>query len=509
MRGKSYYSYVLLLSFLLLQACYEELVENESPEDQSQPGVLMLNGIPVFEDLTGGFMLYTIKADSMNSFAPLVDLGDYEAVSFEGMDLHHNEINELGKIKVNKSYLLVATKGSSTETFSLFFTTLPLLRIQTDKGIPYEPKLESHLQLAYANPDPEKQSTLFFESHAGIEIRGMSANRFDKKSYGIELWQNEFRVDRSVPLLGMAYCEDWILDAMYIDELRMRNKFSFEIWNKMETMQEGNLQEKKRTGIKMEYVELFLNQRYYGLYCLGEKMDEQLLDFSYAQDEAGGVFYKTYGWHEGSTTFRSYLNEPVLSMEWDGWEQIFPEDYFYWDPLSDMRKLVTVAADDAFGKRIDSVLDLQNAANFYLFLNLLKAWDNVGKNIFLARYTESSKFFFLPWDLEATMGRTWEMKDSNPYGIVGNGLHERLISLNTMAYNETLSEMWSSYRASVLHRDALVQDVEDHYLLLRKNGVMSRENERWGLEIDIDYEYNYMVKWIEERLLVLDGHFQP
>lgn len=509
MRGNSYYIGVLLLSLLLLQACYQELIETESMEDKSRQGILLLDGIPVFEDLQDGFVLYTIKSDSLDSFSPLVDLGIYNSASFEGLDLRHGEINELGKIIVNKPYLLVARMASSTDTFRLFFTSLPLLRFYTDEGIPYEPKLESRMQLAYANPDPDSKSTLLFESHAGIEIRGMSANRFDKKSYGIELWQNEYRVDRSVPLLGMSYCEDWILDAMYIDELRVRNKFSFEVWNKMETKQAGNLQEKKRTGIQMEYVELFLNQRYYGLYCLGEKMDEKLMDFTYAQDEAGGVFYKTYGWHEGSTTFRSYLNEPALSMEWDGWEQIYPEDYFFWDPLSDLRKLVTLEANDVFRNQIDGELDLKNAANFYLFINLLKAWDNVGKNIFLARYSEHSKFFFLPWDLEATLGRSWEMKDMDPYGIVGNGLHERLISLNINNYKDSLAQMWSQYRASVFHRDALVQDLEENYLLLRKNGVMTRENKRWGLEIDIDYEYSYMVEWIEDRLRVLDGHFQP
>jgi len=482
------------------------VVEEPSPIDERQ-SMLLLDGIPVFEDLTDKLMLYTIKEDSLASFSPLVDFNSHLDVSIKGISLTPGAVNDLGPVEINKVYKLLVREGSSTDSFDLLFTTLPILRFITDEGIPYEPKLESHMQLAYANPVKGSSSTLLFESWAGIEIRGMSANRFDKKSYGIELWQNEFRVDRSVPLLGMGYCEDWFLDAMYIDNLRMRNKFSFELWNKMETRQPNDLQEGKRTGIQMEYVELFLNQRYYGLYCLGERMDEELIDFSYSQDEKGGVMYKTYGWHEGSTTFRSYLNEPELSLEWDGWEQIYPEDFFNWDPLSELRKLVTLEEDEVFMEQIGSLLDLRNAANFYLLLNMIKGWDNVGKNVFLARYSRHTKFFFLPWDLEATWGRTWEMLDSNPYGIIGNGLHERLIALNADGYRDSLSLMWNSYRNTILQKDSLNHAVDMHYSLLKKNGVIQRENMRWDLEIDLEQEYIYMLDWLDERLNTLDGHF--
>ena len=496
---------ILMVLLFLTGSCYKEIIEPEDIKEDSPPAILAFDGVPVFEDLESYFLLYTLAEDSLASFNPLVEFDTLLQISLGGISLIPGEINTLGSVKINQAYPLVIKKGHKMDSFNLRFTTLPILRIITNDRIPNEPKLESWMQLSYQNPDSQYSSTLLFESHAGIEIRGISANRFDKRAFGIELWQNEFREDRSVPLLGMGYCEDWILDAMYIDELRMRNKLSFDLWNKMETRHTNDLMEEKRTGIKMEYVELFLNQRYHGLYCLGERMDEQVMDFTYSQDEKGGVMYKTYGWHEGSTTFRSYLNEPILAMEWDGWEQIYPENFFNWDPLAELRKMVALSEDEVFIEEIGSLLDLENTANFYVFLNLLMAWDNTGKNIFMARYSESTKFFFIPWDLEATWGRNWKMEDSGPYGSVQNGLHERLIDLNAAGYSDSVSSLWENYRSSIFQKEALMQMIDENYFLLKKNGVIQRENNRWGLDIDLDEEYKYLDDWIDKRLGDLDN----
>lgn len=499
--------FFLLVLLLLMTACYKEIIEPEESTEEKPEALLRFDGVPAFEDLEENFLLYTLPGDSVSSFSPMVEYDSLLQVSLNGKDLLSGEINELGAVKINEPYQLLIKKGVEIDSFNLLFTTLPILRFNFSGNIPYEPKLESWMQLSYRNPDLQIQSTMFFESHAGIEFRGVSANRFDKRSFGIELWQNEYRVDRSVPLLGMGYFEDWILDAMYIDKLRMRNKLSFDLWNKMDTRQVNDLQVEKRTGIKMEYVELFLNQRYHGLYCLGERMDEKVMGFSYAQDEKGGVMYKTYDWVNGSTTFRSYHNEPVLAMEWDGWEQIYPEDFFNWNPLAELRKMVTLGEDEKVSEEIGNILDLRNTANFYLLLNILKAWDNTGKNIYMARYSADSKLFFLPWDLEATWGRNWKMEDSDPYGTVQNGLHERLIALNAGGYSDYISSLWEDYRSNIFHEEALKKMTESNYTLLRDNGVIQRENQRWSLDIDLDEEYQYIENWITERLRVLDENF--
>lgn len=498
---------LLVLFTTLPRGCYEEVIISELQTGEDIPYFIKLNGVPAFEDLSDNFLLYTLPRDSEAHFSPLVEFENYESITLNSIHLTSGAISDLGSVHINHPYELIASDGTETDTFKLIFTTLPLMRVITNDNIPYEPKLESWLQLQYGNSGENNyDSTLLFESHAGIEIRGMSSTFYDKKSFGIELWENEMRVDRAVPLLGMGYTEDWFLDAMYIDNLRMRNRFSFEVWNRMETSAPDNLGKGARTGIQMEYVELFLNDRYHGLYCLGEKMDDKLIDFSYNQDKAGGVMYKTFG-YDSCTSFRAYINDPKFSRDWDGWEMIYPEDFINWDPLEDLRKLVVVENDEVFTNRIGDVLDLENAANYYLFLNLILGWDNIAKNIYMARYTDNSRLFFLPWDVEATWGRDWTMKDANPNGIVGNGLFERLIALNPEGYNDSLLVMWDRYRSTIFAQEALMQMVDEHYYMVRKNGAIERENLRWDFQIDLDQEYLYISDWIETRLLNLDKHF--
>ena len=75
-----------------------------------------------------------------------------------------------------------------------------------------------------------------------------------KKSFGLELWQNAFRDDYSSSLLGMRPGEDWILDAMYIDGLRMRNKVSFELWEKISSTPEEDAKPEVFPGIESRFV---------------------------------------------------------------------------------------------------------------------------------------------------------------------------------------------------------------------------------------------------------------
>jgi len=153
------------------------------------------------------------------------------------------------------------------------------------------------------------------------------------------------------------------------------------------------------------------------------------------------------------------------------------------------------------------VLDLENAANYYLFLNLILGWDNIAKNIYMAHYTDNSSLFFLPWDVEATWGRDWKMRDTRPNGIVGNGLFERLVEINPEGFNDSLSLMWDRYRSTIFAQEELMQMVDGHYYMLRRNGAIPRENQRWDLQLDLDQEYHYISDWIETRLINLDGYF--
>jgi len=306
----------------------------------------------------------------------------------------------------------------------------------------------------------------------------------------------------------MRHGENWILDAMYIDDLRMRNRISFEVWERISSTPEEDQMYGLFPGIKCRFVELFINNRYAGLYCLNEKLDERLLQFTSDQYELGGVIYKAIDWSDGSTGFESYDSVPPDHYLWDGWEIIYPDHKYEWEPLAALRSFVVQSNDEVFKDEIGNLIDLDNAVDYYLFINLLLAYDNTGKNTFLTRYSEHSRFFIIPWDIEASWGRMWDGTDSNTWGILDNNLFKRLIYTDAEDFNQRLYSTWNEYRETAFHEDSLMLPIHKYYTLLKNSGAIERENSRWeGVSIDLDQEYSYIDEWLEARLEYLDDQF--
>jgi len=187
-------------------------------------------------------------------------------------------------------------------------------------------------------------------------------------------------------------------------------------------------------------VELFINDSYEGVYNLMEKLDEHILQFNKYQYETGGVMYKAMGYGEGSTSFYSCCAPFPEGFLWESWEQIYPAHEAMWEPLETMRYLVVHSDDEEFGSQIGEVADIEMLADYYLYINLLMALDNIGKNTFLARFNSSSPFFILPWDVEASLGKLWDGQDAVEHIMATNNLFNRLIETNAEDFNELVEE---------------------------------------------------------------------
>lgn len=499
-------SLVLLLS-LLCGACYQELMVPELLLQGSMERVIGFDGIYAFSDMSDGLLLYCLGTDTLSEFTPRVQFEKYQTLCLDGRQLKNGVTNPMGQVIINHPYQVVGQHEEGTDTFNLFFTLFPIAHLQTGQPIRNEPKVLSWMALQYNDPAGQQHSTRLFESFAGIEIRGQSTSNYDKKQYGLELWADQRETDLSASLLGMRYGEDWILDAMWTDDLRMRNKLSFEVWEKMASLPEEDRRSDVYPGIHLEYVELFINNRYEGIYCLGERFNERILGYAPNQYEQGGVLYEAIDKAEGSTRFEVYHSEPGNSLVWDGWEMIYPGHELYWHPLAELRKTVVLKSEEEFSSSIESMIYLDNMADHYIFINLLLAYDNIGKNNFYARYSTASRFFIIPWDLDYTWGKRWEMLDSGPGGMAYNAFHRRLLESDDLDFYELVSERWNTYRNSIFRLDSLLANVDRHYNALKNSGVIERENKRWpDADIDLEYEYAYICNWIEQRLLILDEH---
>lgn len=498
---------IVVILLLLCTSCYEEIVIDGDP-DADPHTLLSINRIDGITDLADNRVFFSIGANTMDPFIAEIHFEKYSQLSFRGTALQNDTINDLGKIETNRSYVCVGKSGSQTDTFSVVFSSLPLVHIVTEKEIVDEPKSLCKIHMQFDDPGDGDAQTYQFNTTAGVEIRGASSMKYSKVSYGIELWKNSSAEDYKTSLLDMRPSEDWILDAMYIDDLRMRNKLSFDIWKHIQLKDSSDF-DGTYMGINCRFVELLINNAYMGLYNLNEKPSPELLNFALDQFLEGGLMYKASYWSDGATKFEIVDDPPQNSFFWDGWEQIYPAHDTCWNPLYELRKFIINSTDAKFEEGISGYMNLQNLVDYYLFVNLVQGYDNTGKNTYLVRPDHASGFQIMPWDIEATWGLAWNREKNNPRGVLTNHLFERLIATDAEGYAEQLSIQWHRHRKEDLSNDAITGMVEEYYQLLTESGAYAREKEKWQ-EFPMDYqaEYQYITEWIIARLAFLDAHFE-
>lgn len=147
--------------------------------------------------------------------------------------------------------------------FPFTSSNLPLFYIDTEfEQIPDDPKIQATFYIIDNGPGNLNHpgDNPVYSGYLGIELRGSSSQMFPKKSYGIETWDASGN-DLKVSLFGMPAESDWILNANFSDKTMMRNAMAYQIWQDMGYY-----------ATRYRFVELFLNNRYKGVYLFSEKI---------------------------------------------------------------------------------------------------------------------------------------------------------------------------------------------------------------------------------------------
>lgn len=385
--------------------------------------------------------------------------------------------------------------------YELYYTQLPIICINTDAPKIFDdPKVSGTLKLFEKNKEP-------FNLFIGIELRGGVSQHSPKKSYSLELWNSETGESKlKTSLLGMRNDDDWILDGMWNEPNRIRDFTSHEIWLEMARVQ--NPKSKTKLGISREYCELFLNGRYSGVYYLGEKIDRKQLDLEKYDNEINGELYKGSSWI-GGETYKFLFSYDNSQIEWNGYEAKYPKDIgaVDWSILYNHVDFVINCSQQEFNTKISKKIDIDNAIDYYIFLNLIYATDNTGKNVYTGRFDSSSLYFFVAWDMDGSFGNNWEGKRVNVTNkLLSNGLYDKLLVYPQ--FKEALKVRWSELRNGVLENDTLIKRFIHNNDYLENNAIHMREAR--VPELPQNYsedEISFIQSWIERRCTYLDTYF--
>ncbi len=317
-------------------------------------------------------------------------------------------------IENNDTIELIAFNDDLYKLYHLKCTTLPLLGITTA----YEGEItEDDMPVEIALFDnSSKALNRLVCSDANMHVRGGTTKAYPKLGYKVSLTQmslGENERPNHVSLLGLREDDDWVLYPAYNDQEKIRNVFSANLWQY--SCADDNRQH-VNTGMEYRYIELFINNRYWGLYAIGYPIDEKQLEID--KNSYDTALYQKYMWDD----------ESVLEFDGaavDGYElkTIGDREAVYetlvkkWSLLIDYYKNLGINAknnDVLYGG-----IDIDNAIDTYLFLNLIQGADNVSgsciKNIYMALKKDRDKItaLYCPWDMDISWGNLWSYDAPN------------------------------------------------------------------------------------------------
>ncbi len=481
---------IIILLLLILVGCTkrEVIFDSELNENFEQALILKFNGKDCLFDQSTGTFKFLINESDLESFKPTIHFQDFTSVTFNNLKLKNNQINNLGELMSNVIYPISFTVNNEISEFNLIFTTIPQVHVLTFDPILNEPKTLAKMRLFDIG-----ENSLVEEFYVGIELRGRSSLLRDKKSYGFRVLQkSDLNFPISKSLYDLKIGEKWSLDGLVIDQSKVRNKTSFDIWKDL-----------GHTSIDSKYVELFLNNKSLGLYRLSNVYDKELLNLNSNSSLYVGVDNSDY------TKFNAFPNKQSKSAVWNEWEQEFPNpsESIYWNDFYTLNDIIVNSSDSNFVNEIFNHIDFENVIDYYLFISLCYGYDNVGKNWYFLKQSSNEKFKLLIWDLDATWGRNHNALIQPTNLQVQNNLFERLLTINPNNFKQQLKARWNSLRASKFSFLELKNKFDANFVELNQYKIISTENQIWNESLNLLNEQDFINSWTENRLLFLDDYF--
>ncbi len=420
-------------------------------------------------------------------------------------------------VREGKCFRFYAVRGGEYQECFLTVTGLPMIAIETEETA----DTEVFGGTAYFWDNSQKKdwaSSSILEAH----IRGNTSRIYPKKGYRLSL-KTQDRNGNIVPdkksLFGLRRDDEWILNAMYSDSSKIRDKLSIDLWNSFGASVEEFPEAK--FGTDFTYVEVLFNGRYWGLYGLLEPVDSKQLDLN-REGGAGKAEYSYKSVYPQEIPSRELESLPEYTESVAGFElkgthtDIGKES---WEPLFSYLRLRDLSDDESFIREAPVLTDVDGALKVWIYLQAVLGIDNRGKNMYYVAKSRGNSYriYFAPWDLDLTWGDAvsegtgayiWDVDlFTNLYSERINwSMGDRLIELDVEDSRRRAASMWRELRKGILSGEGLAQAVDGLVHQIRDSGALARNQERWP-EDGPEEDYERFKRMALYRMEFLDYYF--
>ena len=336
-----------------------------------------------------------------------------------------------------------------------------------------------------------------FCSDITLKYRGTYSASFTlKRNYTLHL-KNADGGQLKESLLGLRHDDDWTLLGGYSDPSRLRILVGLDLFR-----------DTCGPAPRGALCEVYFGQYYKGIYTLVERPDRK--SAGVAKD--GALYRVLAAGVEGVDILSMPANAVPQGESWYNIGKVYPEGDGGWQAMEKLHAFLTTTDDEAFARGVEEYLDLAAFADYYLFVNLTGASDNMQKNLFLA--WEGSVFYPMIWDMDAAFGRLYNAELSDSAAWYSSPLFDRL--LNTEGFCALLRTRYAALREAFLPENVCAR-FEKYALQLEKSGALMREAERFHTYTDVTTQKTHVLDvrgeielirdFMQKRIELLDSAF--
>ena len=384
----------------------------------------------------------------------------------------------------------------------IYSSPRPIMSIEVDRKLNAKTKVPARFSVL-EHGKPERSGWV------GIRWRGASSLSFgDKKNYDLEFWSDSHsQQSRDLRFGELRSDDDWILDGMFNEAARARSTVSQGLWNDLADLAAAPEKPALRT-VEILYADVFVNDRYRGVFALSEQVDRKQLNLAKEDTESPGSLLRSVG-YTAATRFQDSMNFDTLAVQINGYKWNYPRNTPDWRCLNAFTEAVIQADTPSTVGVVRAYMDWDNFIDYFLFVQVTGGQDNLANNVYWARRDGRSKYELAPWDLDAVFGNNFRGKLAPATKFIRqSSLHSRLLLDSTQTFSLALQARYAELRENLYRPEALIARFASQQWWLAQERIDEREFAKWRRISQKSGDLNYISNWIEERIKFLDGYFQ-
>ena len=392
------------------------------------------------------------------------------------------------------SLLLLCLPFLAVAQVNFVSTNLPIVKLTTESGeeVTQEknPALLEIIHNDTGNRNLVSSPANEYSGNCGLKLRGESSLTFAKKSYSLEMW-DENNEDIDTSFLGFPAEEDFILYGPFSDKTLMNNVIVMDL-----------ARELGQYASRTQYVELMVNGDYRGIYVLMEriKRDKDRVDIAKLRPEdisgdeltGGYIFRIDKGEHPGWTSEYTPFggSRPIFYQYYYPEEDdLMPEQAEYIESYMHSFESAAMSPDhvDDQGLHYTHYMNLRSLVDHFILSELSKNVDAYRLSTYFHKKKDSNggKLHMGPiWDYNLSLGNadfctTDDHRGWLYYECVGNSPAWWDSFFMDPLFQSAAHCRYQELRETILSEENMMDRVNNYLFLLAEPQV--RNFQRWDI----------------------------